>query len=170
MRKFIAGQSLDPAQGNVYVVVEDTGEPDRVVLFKEQITDETAGTHPTDAAGKVEFVNKILDKKVNERNVAIAAQDIVVMNPVFPRLTPKSRNKELMMPADRVILEYRDKLREFEDRGWRIDLKAIRENLDQGDEAYAIPSPARRESKSWVLDPVPTCAAVPPPAAVGAAG
>lgn len=63
MRKFIAGQSLDPAQGNVYVVVEDTGEPDRVVLFKEQITDETDGTHPTDAAGKVEFVNKILSDK-----------------------------------------------------------------------------------------------------------
>ena len=63
MRKFIAGQSLDPVQGNVYVVVEDTGEPDRVVLFKEQITEETASTHPTNAAGKVEFVNKVLSDK-----------------------------------------------------------------------------------------------------------
>ena len=63
MRKFIAGQSLDPVQGDVYVVVEDIGEPDHVILFKEQITDETVGTHPTDAAGKVKFVNKILSDK-----------------------------------------------------------------------------------------------------------
>jgi phenylpropionate dioxygenase-like ring-hydroxylating dioxygenase large terminal subunit len=102
-----------------------------------------------------EFVNKLLDKKVNERNVAIAKQDIVVMNPVFPRLTPRSRNKELMMPADRVILEYRDKLKEFEARGWRMDLKALRENMIEGDIAYAIPSPGRRESRSWVLDETP---------------
>jgi hypothetical protein len=102
-----------------------------------------------------EFVNKLLDKKVNERNVAIAKQDIVVMNPVFPRLTPRTRNKELMMPADWVILEYRDKLKEFEARGWRMDLKALRENMIEGDIAYAIPSPGRRESRSWVLDETP---------------
>lgn len=65
MRKFTAGQSLDPANGNVYVVTEDTGEPDRVVLFSEQITDENVGTYPTTADGKVEFVNKVLlDKSI----------------------------------------------------------------------------------------------------------
>ena len=63
MRKFIAGQSLDPVEGGVYLVLEDTGAPDRVVLFKEKITEETAGTHPTDAASKVEFVNKVLSDK-----------------------------------------------------------------------------------------------------------
>jgi phenylpropionate dioxygenase-like ring-hydroxylating dioxygenase large terminal subunit len=102
-----------------------------------------------------EFVNRLLDKKVNERNVAIAHQDIVVMNPVVPRLTPPSRTRELMMPADRVILEYRDKLNEFEAKGWRIDLKALRESRVNGEEAQAIPSPARRESRSWVLAPLP---------------
>jgi hypothetical protein len=39
-----------------------------------------------------------------------------------PRLTPPSRSKELMMPADRVILQYRDKLDEFEARGWKLDM------------------------------------------------
>jgi hypothetical protein len=28
-----------------------------------------------------------------------------------------------MMPADKVILQYRDKLDEFEARGWRLDMK-----------------------------------------------
>ena len=56
MRKFIAGQSMDPVEGNVYVVVEDTGEPDRVALFKGPYTDES----PRDSDAKVEFINKIL--------------------------------------------------------------------------------------------------------------
>lgn len=59
------------------------------------------------------------------------------------------------MPADRVILEYRDKLDEFEAHGWRIDLEALRATRARGDVVYAIPSPARRESRSWVLDSVP---------------
>jgi hypothetical protein len=63
MRKFITGQSLDPVEGDVYLVLEDTGAPDHVILFKEQVTEETAGTHPTDAASKVEFVNKVLSDK-----------------------------------------------------------------------------------------------------------
>lgn len=63
MRKFIAGQSLDPVEGNVYVVAEDTGEPDRVVLFKGSFNDETMGNYPTDAAGKVAFINKVLADK-----------------------------------------------------------------------------------------------------------
>ena len=107
----------------------------------------------------LEFVNRILDRKVNERNVAVAKQDIVVMTPVVPRLTPPSRTKELMMPADRVILEYRDKLNEFEARGWRIDMPALRQSREQGEIIHAIPCPARRESRSWVLDPVPLCGA-----------
>jgi hypothetical protein len=63
MRAFIAGQSLDPVLGLTYGVTEDIGEPDRVVLFKEQITDENAGNFPSDAAGKVEFINKVLADK-----------------------------------------------------------------------------------------------------------
>jgi hypothetical protein len=62
MRKFRAGQSLDPVLGNTYVVSEDIGEPDFVILFKEQITDETAGNYPVsgDSQGRVDFVNKTL--------------------------------------------------------------------------------------------------------------
>lgn len=81
------------------------------------------------------------------------------MGPVVPRLTPPSRTKELMMPADRVILQYRDKLNEFESRGWRIDMAAVRQSREQGEAIHAIPCPARRESRSWVLDAMPTCPA-----------
>ena len=103
-------------------------------------------------------LNKWLDKKVNERNVFIAAQDIKVMNEVQPRLTPPSRAKELMMPADKCILQYRDKLDEFEAKGWKLDMAAIHAARARGDTIFAIPCPARRETNAWVLDEAPRVA------------
>lgn len=63
MRKFIAGQSLDPVDGDVYIVAEDVGTPDPVMLFKGLINAETESNYPTDAEGKVDFVNKVLADK-----------------------------------------------------------------------------------------------------------
>lgn len=62
MRKFRAGQSLDPVLGNTYVVSEDIGEPDYAILYKEKITDENVGNYPVggDSQGRVDFVNKTL--------------------------------------------------------------------------------------------------------------
>jgi len=108
--------------------------------------------------GMFTFLNDWLDKKVNERNVFIASQDIKVMNEVEPRLTPPSRAKELMMPADKCILQYRDKLDEFEARGWKLDMTAIKAARAKGDTIYAIPSPSRRETNAWVLDEAPRIA------------
>jgi hypothetical protein len=77
------------------------------------------------------------------------------MNEVRPRLTPPTRSKELMMPADKCILQYRDKLDEFEAKGWRLDMEAIKAAQARGDVVFAIPSPARRETNLWVLDEAP---------------
>ncbi len=108
---------------------------------------------------KYEFLNNFIDKKVNERTMFIAGQDIVVVNKLKPILTPSSRTKELLMPHDKVILQYRDMLDSFEARGWRIDLDAVNAAHAKGDIIHAIPSPSRRTDKGWVLDPVPL---VPP--------
>ena len=105
--------------------------------------------------GPLSMLNGWMDKKVNERNMFIASQDIKVMNAVLPRQTPPSRAKELMMPADKCILQYRDKLDEFEARGWRIDMMAIKAAQEKGDTIFAIPSPTRRETNAWVLDEAP---------------
>lgn len=104
---------------------------------------------------KYEWLNRFIDRKVNERNMFIAKQDIVVVNKLQPVLTPPSRTKELLMPHDRVVLQYRDKLDEFEANGWKIDLAAVNAARAKGDVVFAIPSPARRADKGWVLDPVP---------------
>lgn len=111
------------------------------------------------AVTKYEFVNKYLDKKIDERNRVVVSQDIVVVDKLKPILTPSSRTKELLMPHDKVVLQYRDMLDSFEAKGWKIDLDAVNAAHAKGDVIHAIPSPARRTDKGWVLDPVPL---VPP--------
>ena len=100
-------------------------------------------------------LGKWADKTVNKRNFVIAEQDRVVIEKLQPVLTPNSRTKELLMPADKVIGLYRDKLDEWDRNGWRIDSDKLNRIRAKGDTAFAIPCPGRRESKGWVLDPVP---------------
>ena len=57
------------------------------------------------------------------------------------------------MPSDAVILDYRAKQKEWAARGWKIDLEEVERTA--GRVAYAIPSPARRQTKGWVLDAIP---------------
>jgi phenylpropionate dioxygenase-like ring-hydroxylating dioxygenase large terminal subunit len=103
------------------------------------------------------FLEPEMDQKVNAMNWNIASQDITVLKDLDPVLTPDSNTKEFMVPADEPILRYRQKLGEWTARGWRIDTSEV-ERLRRRT-AFAIPSPARRERKGWVLDPVPLVAA-----------
>ncbi len=99
------------------------------------------------------------DALINERNMYVARQDVVVIEQLQPVLTPDTNTKEFMVPADKVILMYREKLREWTGKGWRIDTGEVERH--QGRVAWAIPGPARREQKGWVLDSVPLIAGSP---------
>ena len=70
-----------------------------------------------------------------------------------PIRTPETNNREILLPNDHAVFRYREHLKEWESRGWRIDMKALR--AKQGDVAFAVPCPGRRESGNWVLDTVP---------------
>ena len=91
-----------------------------------------------------------------------------VIEDLRPVLTPPTSTKEFMVPADKVILMYREKLDEWDARGWRIDTAAVERNRKRV--AYAIPSPARREQKGWVLDSIPLVAGDTAAATLKAAG
>ncbi len=93
------------------------------------------------------------DERIHERNMAIGDQDRDVLGELEPVRTPESNTREVLMPADRAILRFREVVQEWEDRGWRIDQHELR--AKRGDVAFAIPSPARRTSGNWVLDPIP---------------
>jgi phenylpropionate dioxygenase-like ring-hydroxylating dioxygenase large terminal subunit len=93
------------------------------------------------------------DAYVIERNEYVASQDRKIIQELHPVLTPDTNNKEFMVPSDKCILLYRESQKEWESRGWRIDIDEVARNRDKV--AYAIPSPVRREQKGWVLDPIP---------------
>ena len=48
-------------------------------------------------------------------------------------------------------------LAKFDDAGWRIDIEEFKRRNGK-DTAFAIPSPARREGKNWVVESVPLVA------------
>jgi hypothetical protein len=101
--------------------------------------------------------NWLLDEKMDdmimERNMAVADQDIALLNELRPALTPPTLTKEIFVPADLIIGAYRSSLDEFTEKGFKIDTQKVKETQHQT--AYAIPSPARRTEKNWVLDSVP---------------
>jgi phenylpropionate dioxygenase-like ring-hydroxylating dioxygenase large terminal subunit len=97
------------------------------------------------------------DERMMSRNEYVALQDREILLDVHPVITPETRTHELLVPSDGPIGAYRDKLREWEERGWRIDVEAVQRNRMKV--AYAIPCPARRDNKGWILDAVPLISA-----------
>ena len=83
----------------------------------------------------------------------VANEDARVLLGLRPVLPPPTNFKENLMPADRHMAHYREKLKEWEAKGWRIDQDQV--DRDKYNVAYAIPSPGRRTSKNWTIDPVP---------------
>jgi phenylpropionate dioxygenase-like ring-hydroxylating dioxygenase large terminal subunit len=93
------------------------------------------------------------DQRVEELTLRIVHEDMAILEHLNPVRTPETNNKEILLPSDYAVFRYREHLKDWENRGWRIDMKALRGK--QGDVAFAIPCPARRESGNWVLDAVP---------------
>jgi phenylpropionate dioxygenase-like ring-hydroxylating dioxygenase large terminal subunit len=93
------------------------------------------------------------DERMTGRNQYVAFQDRDVLLDLRPVLTPRTLNHELLMPADRCIGRYRQLVQDWENRGWRIDLDEVERNRRKV--AYAIPSPARRTHKGWMLEAIP---------------
>ena len=93
------------------------------------------------------------DDYLQKINLAVADEDVAVISELYPVRTPEASTKEILITGDECIGGFRAHLKDWERRGWRIDMKAVRETA--GDIAYAVPSPGRRSSKNWVLDPIP---------------
>ncbi len=72
---------------------------------------------------------------------------------LHPVITPETNTKEFMTPSDKCILIYREHLKDWDAKGYRVDTGAIEST--EGRVAYAIPSPERKNVKGWVLDAVP---------------
>ena len=120
-------------------------------LFERPISDEK--THIYLLCMRNCMLDPKHDDLMNERNFYVAKQDVEVIQGLNPVITPETNSKEFMVPSDKSILMYREKLKEWTDNGWRIDVEAVEANRHKV--AYALPSPARRKVKGWVLDSIP---------------
>jgi phenylpropionate dioxygenase-like ring-hydroxylating dioxygenase large terminal subunit len=109
---------------------------------------------------KIYFINlrnfvldPAMDKKVMEVNLRITSEDIGILENLHPVRTPDSPSMELMTSSDEIVMKYRSWLKSWKQKGWAIDWRKLKQ--DQGDVAYVIPSPARRDAGNWVLPSVP---------------
>jgi phenylpropionate dioxygenase-like ring-hydroxylating dioxygenase large terminal subunit len=93
------------------------------------------------------------DEWINGTFMNIAAEDRGIIENLRPHATPDTMTKELLLPGDAAVVKYREYLKTWENQGWRIDWPTLRR--DEEDVAYAIPSPARRDSRNWVIDTIP---------------
>jgi hypothetical protein len=93
------------------------------------------------------------DKTFEDRSLYVAEQDRYVLEPMEPIRSPRRNAHEFLLPADKAIKRYREYCQDWEDNGWRLDINKIR--ADKDEVAYAIPSPARRRTKGWVMPAVP---------------
>ena len=94
-----------------------------------------------------------LDERVKEINAQVADEDTAILENLWPIRTPDTTTKELLTSGDEMVVRYRQHLQEWAEKGWQLDTAALARN--DGDVAYAIPCPARRESSSWILDEAP---------------
>jgi phenylpropionate dioxygenase-like ring-hydroxylating dioxygenase large terminal subunit len=93
------------------------------------------------------------DEKLIDVNMQIAHEDIRIIETLDPVQTPDSTTRELLTEADKPVLRYREYLAEWQSKGWKIDRESLESQL--GKAAFAIPSPARRDEKGWVIQSIP---------------
>ncbi len=99
-----------------------------------------------------------LDPEMDERflyRMGVAVEeDQIVVEKLDPAIPSRESIGEFIVPADDVLMVYRQRLKEYEERGWRLDLDELRRN--KGRVAYAVPSPGRGENPhDWAITRVP---------------
>lgn len=133
------------------------GEKSPRFLFYTFITpvDETRVRRFLVHARNVQLDAKV-DGQMRPANEIAEREDRVVIEQLRPAESPTDTHHEFMLADDAIMVRYRERLREWEARGWRIDTRAVER---QGRRvAFAIPGPGRRHGGNWVLDRIPLVA------------
>lgn len=95
-----------------------------------------------------------MDARFLERMGVAVEEDRIVVEKLEPAIPSREAIGEFIVPADDVLMAYRQRLKEYEERGWRMDVDELRRN--RGRVVYAIPSPRRREEPNdWAVTAVP---------------
>ena len=94
-----------------------------------------------------------MDEEIKNTTLGFELEDRPVIEDMQPRFSPRDTTSELLLPEDQIMVRFREWLDVWQGNGWHIDLDAVRDQ--QGRKIFALPSPGRRDSRSWILDTVP---------------
>jgi len=90
------------------------------------------------------------EKRTEEVTRRVVAEDVMIVENLNLVLTPDRNTKEVLIPGDIAIAHYRESLRQWDAKGWHIDVHTLRERL--GDYAVTILCPDRRTADNWVQE------------------
>ena len=93
------------------------------------------------------------DQELIDMAVVIAEDDVVVLEELQPMVTPDHTGDEVMTPSDKSVIQYRRFLKEWDQRGWRIDTAAIA--AARGRRVFSVPAPGMARVKNRVFQPMP---------------
>jgi len=105
------------------------------------------------------LLQEMHDARMAEVTMRVVNEDMAVVQNLNPIRTPDGNTKEVLVPGDAAIAAYREWLKKWDARGWKIDVKALNARL--GDYAITIPCPGRRTSDNWVQETVPLVPGTP---------
>lgn len=104
------------------------------------------------------FTGAWADRDARRRVMQIFHEDKDTVEAIRPELLPYRVGDELHLKSDAMSVAYRKRRKFFLDKGWGIDMEAIRRDFD-GKRAVVIPSPLRRatdkKNSLWVFQEVP---------------
>lgn len=101
------------------------------------------------------LLDEAKDAAIVERCLTVARQDIAVLELMQPVRRPAS-GREILLPSDNPVSRYRRFLDSLRRRGWCVDMQQVRMARAERNVVFAIPSPARREERNWIIPAVPT--------------
>lgn len=107
--------------------------------------------------GRTFLRSALFDRRVVASNLKIFRQDHVILSKVRPERVPDAWQQEVSVKSDALQIAFRQKVRELEQRGWRIDEARVAREFT-GRTACVVPSPERREGGSWAIPPIPIIA------------
>lgn len=94
-----------------------------------------------------------MDTELTKTNWKFEKEDRDLLEAMRPIVPPRDHTHDQLQSEEQAMAQYRKQLRQWEDKGWRIDTAAL-EQLGET-RACVIPSPARRASDRWILPEVP---------------
>ena len=85
----------------------------------------------------------------------------MIVEKICPEIVPNDLREELSVKSDGLMNAYRAKRRSLIERGWAIDVEALKRDFE-GRRALVVPSPERREAqgRNFVLKTLPLVPAI----------